>query len=215
MFTGLILGTGETVRVNAGRGEARFCFRPLFPAPQWVQGESIAVNGVCLTVESFDRTTFTAYASQETLSVSTLGDLRQGQQVNLEQALALGDRLGGHLVSGHVDGIAVIESVTSVSSSLRLRVNFPPEYSGQVIAKGSIALDGVSLTVNQCGPGYLEVNIIPETQQATTIGTWTAGRKLNFETDLIGKYVEHMLTPWKKSGPQSRLTMDFLRDNGF
>lgn len=215
MFTGLILGVGETVHIHAGRGEARFCFRPQFSAPQWEQGESIAVNGVCLTVESFDQATFTAYASKETLSVSTLGRLRQGQKVNLERALALGDRLGGHLVSGHVDGIAVVESATSVGSSLRLRISIPQEYSSQVIPKGSIALDGVSLTVNQCGPGYLEVNIIPETQQATTIGSWATGRQLNFETDLIGKYVEQMLTPWKKSGPQSRLTMDFLRDNGF
>ena len=215
MFTGLILGVGETMRVIAGSNEARFVFRPRFAAPEWVKGESIAVNGVCLTVESFDRSSFTAYASGETLAVTTLGELRPGRAVNLERALALGDRLGGHLVSGHVDGIATVESVASASSSLRIRVGFPEQFSGQVIPKGSIALDGVSLTVNDCGQGYLEVNIIPETQSATTIAEWTTGRALNFETDLIGKYVEHMLSPLKKTGAQSRLTLDFLRDNGF
>mgnify|MGYP003623291323 FL=1 len=215
MFTGLILGIGETIRIHEGRNEARFCFQPRFTCGQWVKGESIAVNGVCLTVETFDQTSFTAYASGETLAVTTLGELRPGRTVNLERALALGDRLGGHLVSGHVDGIATVASVASAASSLRIRVSVPEEFSGQIIAKGSIALDGVSLTVNDCGPGYLEVNVIPETQTGTTIAQWTPGRKLNFETDLIGKYVERMLSPWKKTGEQSRLTWDFLRDNGF
>ena len=215
MFTGLIIGMGEVTRVIKGTGESRFGFRPLFPVSSWVKGESIAVNGVCLSVETFDTRLFTAYASQETLSLSNLGGLRQGDKVNLERALALGDRLGGHLVSGHVDGLAEIESVREAGSSKVIRVSFPEEFSSQVIPKGSVALDGVSLTINRCGKGFLEVNVIPETRETTTIGAWRTGQSLNFETDMLGKYVEQMLKTWKDAPGQSRLSMDFLRENGF
>ncbi len=215
MFTGLVIGMGEVTRIVPGPQESRFTFRPLFPAPAWVKGESIAVNGACLSVETFDRASFTAYASQETLRLTSLSALSAGERVNLERALALGDRLGGHLVSGHVDGLAELESIRQAGSSRVLRVRFPEEFSAQVIGKGSVALDGVSLTVNQCGPGFLEVNVIPETQESTTVGSWVVGRKLNFETDMIAKYVERMLGPWRASAPESRLTMDFLRENGF
>ena len=215
MFTGLVMGMGEVARITPGDGESRFAFRPLFPAPAWVKGESIAINGACLSVETFDKTSFTAYASRETLSRTNLGALSVGGRVNLERALAMGDRLGGHMVSGHVDGLAEVESIRKAGSSLIVRVRFPEEFSAQVIPKGSVALDGVSLTVNQCGPGFLEVNVIPETQQTTTVGSWTTGRQLNFESDLIAKYVERMLGPWRETTPQSRLTLDFLRDNGF
>ena len=213
MFTGLVMGRGEVAGITPGGGESRFSFRPLFPPPSWVKGESIAVNGVCLSLESFDAQSFTAYASQETLSLSTLGGLRRGDTVNLERALAMGDRLGGHLVSGHVDGIAHIESIRDAGLSKIIRIAFPEEFSAQVIPKGSVALDGVSLTINQCGTGFLEVNLIPETRQTTTAGAWKAGQAINFETDLIGKYVERMLAAWKAPPRASRLTMDFLREN--
>ncbi|MDL2216941.1 riboflavin synthase [Desulfovibrio sp. OttesenSCG-928-M14] len=215
MFTGLVLGMGEVVKVSPGAGESRFAFRPLFPVKDWVKGESVAVNGVCLSVESFDASSFGAYASHETLRLSNLGNLKAGDRVNLERALALGDRLGGHLVSGHADGTATVESVRVAGASLVVRVRYPEEFSSQVIAKGSVALDGVSLTINKCGPGFLEVNVIPETQKSTTVGAWTPGRVLNFESDLIGKYVESLLGPWKEKSASSRLTLDFLRDNGF
>ena len=216
MFTGLVLGMGEVTRIAPGAEEARFTIRTLFPAPAWVKGESIAVNGACLSVETFTSDSFTAYASRETLSLTNLQFLRTGHKVNLEQALALGDRLGGHMVSGHVDGLATLESVTKAGASRILRVRFPEEFSPQVIAKGSVALDGVSLTVNHCGPGFLEVNVIPDTQDVTTVTIWVPGQKLNFETDLIGKYVQQMLGPWRAApAPETRITMDFLRDNGF
>jgi riboflavin synthase len=214
MFTGLVMGMGTVARVIPGRGESRFSFAPLFPPPAWVRGESIAVNGVCVSVEEFDQRSFTVYASQETLQRSNLSALTPGERVNLERALSLGDRLGGHLVSGHVDGLAEIESIRAAGSSMVVRVRFPEDLSAQVISKGSVALDGVSLTVNDCGTGFLEVNAIPETRSVTTVGAWTAGRKLNFETDMIAKYVQRMLGPWHKK-PESRLTLDFLRDNGF
>ena len=213
MFTGLVIGMGEVLRVTPGAGESRFAFRPLFPAPAWIKGESIAVNGICLSVETFDAQSFTTFASRETIGLSNLGALRHGDRVNLERALALGDRLGGHLVSGHADGIAHVESIRDAGSSKLIRVTFPEEFSTQVIPKGSVALDGISLTINACGAGFLEVNIIPETQGTTTIGAWKAGRVLNFETDLIGKYVERMLGAWKEIPAESRLTLDFLREN--
>lgn len=215
MFTGLITGKGKVARIAQGSGESRFSFAPLFPVDNWVKGESIAVNGVCLSVETFDSRSFTAYTSQETLRLSTLGSLRQGDQVNLERALALGDRLGGHMVSGHADCIAEVESVRDVGQSKVFRVRFPAEFSAQVIPKGSVALDGVSLTVNSCGQGYLDVNVIPETQKTTTIGAWAAGRRINFETDMIGKYVESMIRAFSNAPETGRMTMDFLRDNGF
>jgi len=213
MFTGLVMGQGEVAGIAPGSTDSRFTFRPLFPAPAWVKGESIAVNGVCLSVEAFEPQFFTAYASQETIQRSTLGALHRGARVNLERALALGDRLGGHLVSGHVDGIAHIESIRDAGSSKIVRVSFPAEFSVQVIPKGSVALDGVSLTINQCGAGFLEVNLIPETLRATTLGSWKTGQALNLETDMLGKYVERMLLAWKDHPGESRLTMDFLREN--
>lgn len=206
---------GEISRITPASNESRFTIRTLFPAPEWVKGESIAVNGVCLSVETFDKESFTAYASAETLGISALDGLRRGSKVNLERALAMGDRLGGHMVSGHVDAVATVESMTPAGSSLRVRVAFPEEFSSQVIAKGSVALDGISLTINACGQGFLEVNIIPETQQSTTISQWQPGRRINFETDLIGKYVQQMLGAWQTKAPESKLSMDFLRENGF
>lgn len=213
MFTGLVMGMAEVAGLTPGKTESRFSFRPLFPSPAWSKGESIAVNGVCLSVESFDAYSFTAYASGETLNRSTLGSTHQGDRVNLERALTLGDRLGGHLVSGHVDGIARVESIRNAGASKLIRVSFSEEYANQVIPKGSVALDGISLTINTCGPGFLEVNVIPETQQTTTISFWKAGRELNFETDLIGKYVEQMLRAWQPRAGESRLSMDFLREH--
>lgn len=215
MFTGLVLGMGEVTRLFPGGRECRFQFHPLFAVDAWTKGESVAVNGACLSVETSDKTTFTAYASGETLARTNLSSLRAGMRVNLERALALGDRLGGHLVSGHVDAVAVLDSVKTSGASRSLRISFPDEFSVQVVAKGSVALDGVSLTVNHCGRGFLEVNVIPETLTATTVGAWTAGRQLNFESDLIGKYVERMLGAWKDETRPKPLDLDFLRKNGF
>ena len=215
MFTGLTTAVGEVVRLVPGSGDVRLRIRPepAFAALQ--KGESIAVNGACLSVEIFDADTFTAYASRETLSLTTLGGLRPGERVNLERALCLGDRLGGHLVSGHVDAQATVEHIAPAGASLRIRVRFPEIFGPQVIQKGSVALDGVSLTVNDCGSDFLEVNVIPETQKATTIGLWRPGRAVNLETDLIGKYVQRMLRPTQDTPVSGGLTLDKLRDCGF
>ena len=217
MFTGLVMGLGRVMAAEARGDETRFRIKALFDLDNIVIGESIAVSGACLTVETAGEGAFTAYASAETLSKSGLGKLKPGSQVNLERALALGDRLGGHLVSGHVDCLASIESVTPVGQSVRYRVTFPEEFSVFVVPKGSVPLDGVSLTVNDCGAGYLTVNIIPSTQGATTITTWKPGVAVNMETDMLGKYVLRMLGPWQeaKNNEPSKITENFLREHGF
>ena len=218
MFTGIIQGMGRVAAVDRSGSETRFTLRPDFALADYALGESIAVNGVCLTVETFGQGWFTAYASAETLSVTNLGALRVSSTVNLERALAMGDRLGGHIVSGHVDCLAEVVSVRQAGESRIYQLGFPAEFGTQVIPKGSVALDGISLTVNDCGRDYLEVNIIPATQRETTISGWTPGRRVNMETDVIGKYVQRMLAPWdggQATTQPSKITPDFLKEHGF
>lgn len=219
MFTGLVQGMGRVESVEARGGETRLKIRALFPLAHIVLGESIAVNGTCLTVETFGEGWFTAYASAETLRHTNLGALKTGSTVNLERALALGDRLGGHMVSGHVDCQATVRDIRPAGESRIYTLAFPSEFGEMVVPKGSIALDGISLTVNECGPDFLSVNIIPATQRETTISGWSPGSSINMETDLIGKYVRNMLGPWLaakgSAAPASKLSMDFLREHGF
>lgn len=218
MFTGLVECTGNVLGAENRGAETRLRIAPA-TMRDFVMGESIAVNGACLTVESFGADWFAVYASAETMGRTSLGGLRPGSVVNLERALALGDRLGGHLVSGHVDCIASVAAVTPAGESKIYRLTYPAEYGPQVIDKGSVALDGISLTVNACGGDWLEVNIIPETQRVTTIAGWNVGARVNMETDLIGKYVQRMVAPWAGTGapdaPKSDLTEEFLRKHGF
>ncbi|NDY56280.1 riboflavin synthase [Desulfovibrio sulfodismutans] len=224
MFTGLVMGCGRVAAMSRMGRETRLSITALFSLPDIVLGESIAVNGACLTVETAGKNEFSAYASAETLARSSLGLLKTGSTVNLERALCLGDRLGGHLVSGHVDCLAEVESIVAAGQSRIYRLKFPAEHGEMVVAKGSVALDGISLTVNECGPDFLTVNIIPETQKATTISGWKPGTAVNMETDLIGKYVRRMLGPFlpgagTKAAPTGAaaggLTEAFLRGNGF
>ena len=219
MFTGLVQGIGEIQAIESRGKESRIRISPLFALKDYVLGESIAVNGVCLTVEDFGPDWFLVYASKETLSRTNLNLLGTGSKVNLERALALGDRLGGHLVSGHIDCLARVESIKKAGESRLYRLSFPKEQASFVIPKGSVALDGISLTINKCGQDFLEVNIIPATQKETTISLWKPGTLVNMETDLIGKYVYRILSPWREAEDNSRvsqgLTMDFLRKKGF
>jgi len=219
MFTGLVQGMGRVENAEARGGETRLKIRALFDLPTIVLGESIAINGTCLTVETFGTNWFTVYASAETLRHTNLGALKTGSAVNLERALALGDRLGGHLVSGHIDCQATVANIKPAGESRIYTLTFPAEFGSLVVPKGSVALDGISLTVNECGPDFLSVNIIPATQQETTISGWTPGTSVNMETDLIGKYVRNMLGPWlgqaSSAAPASKLSMDFLKEHGF
>lgn len=217
MFTGLVQGTGLIEGAENRGSETRFTIRARCELPEIVKGESIAVNGVCLTVETFGKNVFTVYASKETLGVTNLGGLKAGNMVNLERALALGDRLGGHMVSGHVDCAARVESVIQAGESRVYRFSFPAQFGPLVVDKGSVALDGISLTVNECGDDWLSVNIIPATQDETTISAWGQGYGANMETDIIGRYVQRMLTPYTgKAGENpSNISLEFLKQHGF
>ena len=218
MFTGLVMGMGRIEAADNRGAETRFRIRPLFTLTDIELGESIAINGVCLTVETFDTEWFTVYASRETLSVTSLGTLKVSSTVNLERAMAMGDRFGGHIVSGHVDCLAKVAEVRPAGESKIYKLAFAASQGKYVIPKGSITLDGISLTVNDCGPDWLEVNIIPETQKVTTISGWTPGTKVNMETDIIGKYVERMVAPWVAGGEEekkSEITMEYLAKHGF
>jgi riboflavin synthase len=218
MFTGLIQCMGRVDSLSRRDQETRLRIHPLVPMERVIKGESIAVNGVCLTVETFGRDLFEVYASAETMSRTNLGALNAGALVNLERALALGDRLGGHMVSGHVDCLAKVEEVRPSGESRIFRLSFEDRFAPQVVEKGSVALDGISLTVNACRADELEVNIIPATWKETTISGWKPAVRVNMETDLIGKYVQRMIEPWvegKKDKGESAVTMEFLRKHGF
>ena len=179
MFTGIINGQGKLLAVESRGHETRFRIQALYDLADIILGESIAVNGTCLTVETSGPSLFSAYASAETMQRTALGLLKPGAKVNLERALAVGDRLGGHIVSGHVDCVAEILSVRREGESRRIRIGFPASFGAEVIGKGSVALDGISLTVNDCGPDFLEVNVIPETWRATTVAEWAPGTRIN------------------------------------
>lgn len=221
MFTGLIEGTGTLVRIDRHGPDAKMVLRADFALDKVVLGESIAVDGACLTVVSYQKDLFTLDVSAETLNRTTLGRKPPGSRFNLERAMRLGDRLGGHLVSGHVDGIGVLKNRYPEGRSWRLAFGMPPELARYVIAKGSIAINGISLTVNGCESEQFDVNIVPHTAQATTIGDWQTGTEVNLETDLIGKYVEKMVRAWTSPGssqsgtPSSSISADFLRKHGF
>ena len=225
MFTGIIQCLGDVVSRRGATREARFSIIPrnAFPDPEL--GESIAVNGTCLTAEQFNGAAFVAYASGETFSTTTLANLQPGGVVNLERAVSLSTRLGGHLVSGHVDTLCSLSGRREVDSSVELRFTFPAKFARQIIPKGSVAVDGVSLTVNACGGDFFEVNVIPATLAETTLDSWKIGQEINLETDLIGKYVERMLgissqtavdeTADTDNKNQTNLTLDFFREHGF
>ena len=190
MFTGLVEGQGRVTAMEKRGGDILFRFHPLFAFEKPEIGESVACNGVCLTVETWlpAGPEFTAFASAETASCTNLGGLRVGALVNMERAMQMGDRFGGHIVSGHVDCVAHVESMTEVGGSRRIRMAFDAQWSGEVVPKGSVTLDGISLTVNRCGAGWLEVNIIPETWRVTTAANWKPGAEtLKPSLDLVGQ----------------------------
>jgi len=202
MFTGIIEGIGIILAKTFFAGQMRLRIKPSFSIQDIKAGESIAVNGSCLTVEKFAENWLEVYASQETLQITNLKKLTPNNQVNLERALVVGERLGGHFVSGHIDTLAKVQSIYKKGDSHIIRLNFLNEFSKFVISKGSVALDGVSLTINKCEKTFLEVNIIPETFKNTIIQNWKIGYEANMETDLIGKYIV------KKS---SGLNIEFLK----
>jgi len=198
MFTGIILAVGKVARLETRGADLRIAvdataLAQRIDATRFAVGVSIAVNGVCLTVIAFANGIFEADVSQETLRVTTLGSLAVGAAVNLEPALRAGDPLGGHIMSGHVDGRARVLSVAAEGRSLRVLVEVPAELARYIAAKGSVALDGVSLTVNMVEGCHFTVNLIPHTTGATNFTDLAAGRTLNLEVDTLARYVERGL----------------------
>jgi len=197
VFTGIIEELGEVTAVDRTADAARVTVRGPLAVSDARHGDSISVSGVCLTVIEKDAETFTADVMAETLAMSTLDGVRPGRRVNLERAAQVGDRLGGHIVQGHIDGTATVLSVADGSAWRVLRFSLDPEHAPLVARKGSIAIDGVSLTVSDVGggreDGWFEVSLIPETLAATTLGALTAGDRVNIETDILARHVERML----------------------
>ena len=195
MFTGLVEGTG-TVREREPR-EGGVAFTVASPlASELEEGESISVDGVCLSVTARDEETFRVEAIRTTLGRTTLGDLAPGRRVNLERALRVGDRLGGHMVQGHVDGVGEVTAVEEAGETVFVRVRMPDEVARVTVAHGSVALDGVSLTVNALDGRVAEVAIIPYTWEHTTMDRLAPGSRVNLEADLMGKYVERLMRPY-------------------
>ena len=193
MFTGIIEGLGTIREVRSSAREARIAVEAGFQLESTRIGDSISVNGVCLTVVRLDGRRFEADMSPETLARTTFGSARTGDPVNLERAMRLSDRLDGHLVSGHVDGTGSIAGKTLAANAVVVDILAPAKLLGQMIEKGSVAVDGISLTVNRCHADRFQVSVIPHTAKITTIGLKTVGDAVHIETDVIGKYVERFL----------------------
>jgi len=197
MFTGIVEGTGTVAGLAAaadGSG-ARLEVSAPWLAGRLEVGESVAVNGCCVTVAAATAAGFAADLVAETLRRTALGRLEPGARVNLERPLALGGRLGGHLVQGHVDGVAEVLERTPVGDGEEVRVALPPELERYVVEKGSVAVDGVSLTVAGVGPGWFSVALVPHTLAATTLGGRRPGDLVQLEVDILAKYVERLLPP--------------------
>ena len=192
MFTGIITDIA-TVRAIKKTGDTRFEFTTSFDTSKIVLGASIACNGACMTVVQTGDDWFAIEASAESLSRTTLGDLSVGSKVNLEQATRVGDELGGHIVSGHVDGVAILTKRVPEGDSLRLTFEVPDEFAKYIASKGSVTLEGVSLTVNEVDGNTFGINLIPHTQTHTTLGSKQPGDRINFEIDMLARYVARML----------------------
>jgi riboflavin synthase len=193
MFTGIIQTCGEVVKVDESRGDPRFYIKTDFDLDKVAMGASICHAGCCLTVVEKDGDVYAVDVSAETLSKTTLGAWTTGTKINLEPSLKVGDELGGHIVSGHVDGVATLISITPEGDSHRLTIEVPDDLAKFIAPKGSVALDGISLTVNEVNDNQFGINIIPHTWDVTTLGQRQVGDKLNLEIDLMARYAARLM----------------------
>jgi len=218
MFTGIIESIGTINQMETRGGDMRLRINTGKLSMDDVQpGDSIAVNGVCLTAIKLTDKAFAADVSRESLTLTTLGDLQTGSQVNLEKALTMTTRLGGHMVSGHVDGLGVIHQRDEDARSVRFSIDAPAELARYIAKKGSITVDGVSLTVNAIEGARFELNIVPHTLSETIMSGYQPGRQVNLEVDLVARYLERLLLGDEAAelGGKSQLSREQLQENGF
>ena len=218
MFTGIIEGFGTIKEIVFSSQSRRLQIESDVVLDKTKIGDSIAVSGVCLTVVERNGRNFKADMSPETYDITVFSKAKAGERVNLERALRFSDRMDGHLVSGHVDGIGTITQKTRAGNAIIVSVSVSELLSRYMIKKGSVAVDGISLTINKCFPGGFEVSVIPHTAMLTTIGFKKAGDDVNIETDVIGKYIEQFLTKGSdkdQKNPVSKIDMEFLSRTGF
>ncbi len=217
MFTGIIEGLGTITAIRSQGGGKRLTLTSDFPLAGTRIGDSIAVNGACLTAVTLEDRGFTADVSPETLSRSTFGRARIGERVNLERAMRLSDRIDGHLVSGHIDGVGSLSSRTPEGNAVVLAFTVPERLSRYMIPKGSVAVDGISLTINTCERVRFSVSVIPHTADLTTVGWKRPGDPVNIETDMIGKYVERFVREGRPAGATGGggIDREMLQRSGF
>ncbi|MDY4748827.1 MAG: riboflavin synthase [Candidatus Fimisoma sp.] len=214
MFTGIVEEIGLVENVKKGPASASVTINAPAVTAGTKTGDSIAVNGICLTVTSLAGSTFTADIMHESLNRSSLSDLRRGSRVNLERAMAADGRFGGHIVSGHVDGTGIISAIREDDNAVWYTVRTSPAIMRYIVEKGSVTIDGVSLTVAAVTEDSFSVSVIPHTRQVTIMGDLRAGDNVNLENDIIGKYVEKFLKP-EETSVKSNITREFLTRCGF
>lgn len=215
MFTGIIEELGTIDRVERGSESAVLHIHCHDVLEGTKIGDSIAVNGVCLTVTSMGADCYTADVMAETLDRSSLGRLQKGSRVNLERAMPADGRFGGHIVAGHIDGTGTVQSIERDETAVWYKIGADASILRYIVEKGSITIDGISLTVARVGNGDFSVSIIPHTQENTVLKDRKVGDIVNLETDIIGKYVEKLMQPKENETSQSKVTMSFLAENGF
>lgn len=215
MFTGIVEEVGRVERIRAGAKSAILTLQGKLIFSDLKIGDSVAVNGVCLTARTIEGSTFTADVMHETLDRSSLGDLRPGSPVNLERAMAADGRFGGHMVSGHIDGMGRVHDIQQDDNAIWYTIAADPMLTKYIIPKGSVAIDGISLTVVDVAQEHFRVSIIPHTAKETILSHKNVGDKVNLENDLIGKYVEKLLSYRQPENSKSSITKEFLLQNGY
>ena len=217
MFTGIIESLGQVESLQSVGGDIRLRIQSNLDMSDVHLGDSIATNGICLTVIDWGDNWYAADVSRESLNRSTVGQWKVGQAVNVEKAMLPTTRFGGHIVSGHVDAVGEITVVREDARSLYFEVTAPVEIAKYLAEKGSVTVDGISLTINHLRGNILSLNLIPHTAERTNIGSWKTGAKVNLEVDILARYIERLLLGEKAAQvpQQSKISMDFLAANGF
>lgn len=217
MFTGIIESLGTVESIQSVGGDVRLRIQTDMDMSDVHLGDSIATNGICLTVIDWGSNWYSADVSRESLNRTTLANWKVGQRVNVEKAMLPTTRFGGHIVSGHVDVVGEVTQVRSDARSLYFEVTAPAEIAKYLAEKGSITVDGISLTINHLRGNVLSLNLIPHTAERTNIATWQVGSKVNLEVDILARYIERLLLGDKAAEvkAESKISLDFLAQNGF